>query len=1699
MRIPPTWQYTLKIPRLAAALLGLSATLATAAPSLVSTVDLLPGFDIHGLPGAINNTTNRVYVLGFNDSVYSDGAGFGVIDTTTNRFVQGFDLGNTTAGNRLFSPETPYAIALMAVDESSNLIFIPGSYSPNYYLRIISGETNTPTGPDIALNGTAIAIGVNSATHRAYVLDGDGRITVVDGPGRSVVATITNTPLGGGVADGSAVCVNATTNKVYVLSKGNLAVVNGANNTATEITGIGSGTRQLAVSATTNRVYLVREVYPSDSVLTVVDGTSDTVIGSYSLPGVIEANAMTIDAATDNLFIAARGPHESSGGWHSTIKRVDGISGAVIGTLPVPVTANQILYSPAAKSLYFRRATTTGVLNVETGAFDVIATGALPGDVAVDKTRNRVYIGDEQNGKIFAVDGNTNGVVAQANSGDPRQFIGRENFIVPAPRVAVAVSEATNRVYASVIQDEDPDDGVSTERHVVTVFDATSLERLATIPLVSENRTVGGVAVDDVRGKVYVTSNEQLFVVDTDTLTATFTGFAAASGLHGVVVNPTTNKIYVTHGSGSGDDAATAIDGANYQVFNTIPVGVIPGRPAIDTQRNKIYVPNRGNSGNSITVIDGATDSFETTIYNQSAGDHSVGAVAVNPTTNRLYIADTGEGYVGWITAFDLPGGEFRGEVATDRLPIAIAVNATTGRIFTANDRTGTISVAVDDGSGGPGPGPGNEPRLWVAGRDLAANERLVGASAGTNGTVPQWSYGYRATVAGMDFTPFSAAEHTDAERDRPSVQGWASANGVVLANTGGQAEQYFAGGESYALLPDQMLLRRNSSNGPVPVVRWTAPEDGSYRTIAKWHDLDPTTGGGAAHVLVNGTQVLGHQQNGAFIGQEWADEGNAMMPTQTFYLRVGDVVDFVLGTRGLDSSTRDTGFAAAIVRVPTVSITAPSNGSEFVQGNEVFVSVSVDHKYGIKSVELRSNVSDAAMAPDTSAPYEFPLGNLKPGFYNLTAVATDEYGAEVASAPVQVIVRSGGSFSAKPGSRTTAAEGRSSGSGTSAATAGGRLFRCTQSGSWGDPATWGGEGVPGRNDDAIIAAGLQVDMNDRHEVHNLDIAGSLVANAGIFNPSLNVFGTMLARGARLGGEGLPSFLIETSGELVVTDGATFVAGGDFFNNGKTVIGENGMLLTGDVSNFKTNGTFQMRKTPGSNQPTLVRVGAFEIAGGRVALDNYSQLVVANGMVAAGAGNMVAAGAGNLIGSDGASLIGSDGASLIGSDGASLIGSDGASLIGSDGASMVAAGAGNLIGSDGASLIGSDGASLVSELGSGARYDERAAAKGSVIRTAAAEDFRGFELRGGAIVGNIDFRGNVLNSGATLSPGGSAGLVRVFGDYTQEQNGTLLFELAGTHPTQFDHLNITGTATLGGTLIVKGIDGFTPGGETFPPITYGAVSGQFGSVSGNAQVSFAANGMTMQVSGPNPPAPKALNIATRMRVETGDNVLIAGFIITGDQPKKVLIRGIGPSLPVDGALADPTLDLDGGTFFNDDWKSGQEQEIRDTTIPPSSELESAIVATLDPGAHTAVLRGKNDGTGVGLVEVYDLESGSPVQLANISTRGQVQTGDNVMIGGFIIGGNYPAKVLIRAIGPSLPIEGALQDPTLELVDSNGATISNDDWRATQEAEIVATTVPPTNDREAAIVATLVPGAYTAVVRGKDDTIGIALVEGYNLQ
>ena len=266
------------------------------------------------------------------------------------------------------------------------------------------------------------------------------------------------------------------------------------------------------------------------------------------------------------------------------------------------------------------------------------------------------------------------------------------------------------------------------------------------------------------------------------------------------------------------------------------------------------------------------------------------------------------------------------------------------------------------------------------------------------------------------------------------------------------------------------------------------------------------------------------------------------------------------------------------------------------------------------------------------------------------------------------------------------------------------------------------------------------------------------------------------------------------------------------------------------------------------------------------------------------------------------------------------------------------------------------------------------------------------------------------------------------------------------------------------------------------------------------------------------PNSRAQNISTRALVGTGDDVLIAGFIVTGAQDKKIVLRGIGPSLkvnsvPVAGRLLDPRIDVYTSTGFylaaNDNWPDDQNSSIVESFgLQPPNAMEPALYQVLAPGAYTMIISGVNSTTGVALAEVYDLDSQDQTtmaggsRLANISTRGKVVTGDNVMIGGFIVSGDQSANLLIRAIGPSLAaagVPGPLADPQMDLYDSQGTKIdSNDNWRDTQEAEIQATGLGPTDDHESAINTTLAPGAYTAIVSGVGGTSGLGLVEAYNL-
>jgi serine protease AprX len=259
------------------------------------------------------------------------------------------------------------------------------------------------------------------------------------------------------------------------------------------------------------------------------------------------------------------------------------------------------------------------------------------------------------------------------------------------------------------------------------------------------------------------------------------------------------------------------------------------------------------------------------------------------------------------------------------------------------------------------------------------------------------------------------------------------------------------------------------------------------------------------------------------------------------------------------------------------------------------------------------------------------------------------------------------------------------------------------------------------------------------------------------------------------------------------------------------------------------------------------------------------------------------------------------------------------------------------------------------------------------------------------------------------------------------------------------------------------------------------------------------------------PAPPTVlgNVSSRLVVQTGDNVLIGGFIVTGTQDKTVVVRGLGPSLNLPNKLADPTLELrdsSGGLIqTNDNWaNSPNRQAIQDSGLAPPSDLEPAIIATLpaNGNAYTAIVRGVNDTTGTGVVEIYDIDRKVDSKLANISTRGLVGTGDNILIAGTIIVGQASQQVVVRALGPSLSLDGKLANPTLELRDQNGGLLdANDNWVDSANKQAIANAgLAPTNDLESAILATLPANnaIYTAIVRGVNDTTGIAVVEVYAL-
>jgi uncharacterized protein GlcG (DUF336 family) len=258
-------------------------------------------------------------------------------------------------------------------------------------------------------------------------------------------------------------------------------------------------------------------------------------------------------------------------------------------------------------------------------------------------------------------------------------------------------------------------------------------------------------------------------------------------------------------------------------------------------------------------------------------------------------------------------------------------------------------------------------------------------------------------------------------------------------------------------------------------------------------------------------------------------------------------------------------------------------------------------------------------------------------------------------------------------------------------------------------------------------------------------------------------------------------------------------------------------------------------------------------------------------------------------------------------------------------------------------------------------------------------------------------------------------------------------------------------------------------------------------------------------------APRLANVSARVNIGTGTNQLIAGFTVTGSEPKQFLLRGLGPSLAtfgLSGALSDPVLAVYSSTganiASNDNWMTAANASLIPLPLRPADTRESALLLNLQPGQYTAIESGKGGTTGIGLLEAFDLDGTTASQLSNVSSRAFVQNGDSVLIGGLTVTAqNGSLPVLLRALGPSLAAFGIatpLSDPVLEIVNVSGAVVgANDNWKQSQQAAIQATGLAPPNDNDAAILANLAPGLYTVIVRDATGGTGIALFEAYNLR
>ena len=1721
----------------AAGLIGSPSSLRAATPpgtSLISTIELSPGGSAYS-PGqfGVNQATHKLYTLAPH-LVNLQPCAAAVINTATGSFVTGIrDPKNTvTSDGGLL---VPYG---MAVDDSTtaggNKVYYVSEvgYSSTQRLVLVTGDGATDTiDPNTAVplpisqpDGNA-GIGVNPVNHKVYVSDYYGTVAVVDGPNHSVMKTI-QMPSGNGA---NLIVAIPASNKMLAFPFGPVVLIDSSNDSLTTLPIPTFYAADAAYDSANGRIYAVGQDKNGTTQLIVFDG-SGAIVASTTAGVPSGAKSIAVDAAGGKVYVGTPTPYNTNG----TITAFSATSLAVVGSFPqgagklaIDSTNSSRIYllDYSSNGARFELLNQVGVLNVNDGSLAKITIGYQPGTVAVNRQTNRTYVADAQAPELLVIDGATDSVSARVTVQPAVNGVG---YFGQSYARLIAVSEAVNRVYLPRVV-IDPVDG--SRASVVDVLDGSTNALITTISVGSPY--IYAVAVDDTRRHLLVATQGTMYVygLDSNALVAT----AALTGsVFGMVANPATGRIYLGILDGGGH--VTVLDGDSYNVVAaSVESGAGPVPTAVDQKHNKIYVANTaaGSVANSFTVIDGATNGSQTidNISSNTGGD-AVGAVAVDEVSNTVYVLDNadGSGFPGWVTVYSAANNySYLGEISVGTAPAGMAFNSTSRQLFVTNENDGTVSVLLN-GTRLPPPVPAHG---GLSDTYFSVDGYPSGGTV-VNGTPLAFLAQQSGTPAGLSVRVQASTTPNDPSSwaDLPNGTGGSMVYDVSNLQFVLTSSSYpLSGGVSFRAISSAPAYPDSISNvvGPFNLTSAKA-QIGSTSlnftgngTIADFYfrATESATVAGMS-VRVQASTAPGDEAS-------WNDlsNGNSYMTQSTnpknpkhflllfnnYPTTQGVCFRAIASASGyLDSISNIMGpfdITGLVPPVVTVTTANPLSGSGDGHDSDHPIIVAVDSgafaatvqsARALKTVQLQVNGATVTEYPGSSDPNAVYIAYFTPtvGDHVYEAVAINDLGARARAGSGAIYVR------VIPSQSTAKAE-RATGADAAAATPAGHTYTVANSGGeWYTPSTWsdenGNPGVPGENDLAIIGSSTIRCSNDV-------VAGSVTLGVGgvIIGPGVfDVYGTITLLGGSFQNSVLDIF---GTANLLNPQDVNF--GGELLIFGTlNVHGSAGLTGADQIEN---NGTINWLT------PLQIPLNAATDPAAALRILQAAS-VTGNGLMT---GTLTA-----LIGNDGSSLIGNDGATLISHDGGSIISEHGGGVISNDGGSVVA--------NDGASVVANDGATVLSDHGIGIVASGAGNLQGTArMKTATVAAAPGYTQNGGetnpsacTIVGPVTLNGGVLsgtgiiqgdltNNGGYISPGGSSfpGRLAVSGNFTQGANGTTIVKRGGPGGGQFDQLQVGGVASLGGKLDIKTINGYTPDvADTFSPLGAGSVSGTFGSVSSNAQVTVNATGLLTSIdpTKPNPTNGQPLNIATRLQIQSGDNVLIAGFIITGPigSSKKVLIRGIGPSLAnfgVAGTIPDPFLELhnpDGSVVTNDNWQEASNAADIPAGFAPGNNLESAIYTTLSPGAYTAIVKGAHDEFGIGLAEVYDFDTASTAKLSNIATRGFVNTGDNVMIGGFIVGGTEPAKILVRAIGPSLTqfgLQGALQATTLELHDSNGGVISNEGWRTTQESEIQATTIPPSNDNEAAILATLAPGNYTAVVRGKNDTTGIAVVEAYNLQ